>query len=81
MDNTSLTVIAHSLGSVITSDGLYDLTKNNALPPNLTLDRFFTMGSPIALYGLRYGLANFVRPIRPKLWINFFYPQDLLMVS
>jgi len=74
----SLTVIAHSLGSVIASDGLYDLTKNNALPPNLTLDRFFTMGSPIALYGLRYGLANFVKPIRPKLWVNFFYPQDLI---
>jgi hypothetical protein len=36
------------------------------------------MGSPIALYGLRYGLANFVKPIRPELWVNFFYPQDLI---
>jgi hypothetical protein len=74
----SLTVIGHSLGSVIASDGLYDMIKNNALPPNMALDSFFTMGSPIALFGLRYGLANFVRPIRPKLWTNFYYPQDLI---
>jgi hypothetical protein len=74
----SLTVIAHSLGSVIASDGIYDLTSKNALPQNLKLDNFFTMGSPIALYGLRYGLVNFTKPIRPKLWVNFYYPQDLI---
>ncbi len=74
----SLTVIAHSLGTVIASDGIYDLTKTNALPTNVTIDRFFSMGSPLALFGLRYGLENFVRPIRPKVWVNFFYPQDLI---
>lgn len=74
----SLTVIGHSLGSVIASDGIYDLTKNNTVPGNLPIDSFFSMGSPVALYGLRYGLANFVRPIRPKVWINFYYPQDMI---
>lgn len=74
----SLTVIAHSLGTVIASDGIYDLIKNNALPAKVTIDRFFSMGSPIALFGLRYGLENFVRPIRPRVWVNFFYPQDLI---
>jgi hypothetical protein len=74
----SLTVIGHSLGSVIASDGIYNLTKIEGLPANVTIDRFFSMGSPIAVFGLRYGLENFVKPIRPKIWINFFYPQDLI---
>lgn len=74
----SLTVIAHSLGTVIASDGIYELTKSNAMPANLRVDRFFSMGSPIALFGLRYGLANFTKPIRPNLWINFYYPQDFI---
>jgi hypothetical protein len=75
----SLTIIAHSLGSVIASDGIYDLTRTpGKLPPNVTVDRLFTMGSPIALFGLRYGLGNFTKPIRPKLWVNFLYAQDLI---
>ena len=48
------------------------------MPANLTLNSFFSMGSPIALYGLRYGLDNFTKPIKPKAWINFCYPQDLI---
>lgn len=76
--NASLDVVAHSLGTVIASDGIYDLMKTGAMPPNLTLGSFFTMGSPIALFGLRYGLANFTRPVRPKKWINFLYQKDLI---
>jgi len=71
----SLTVIAHSLGTVISSDGIYDIC-NNKSSPGITVDRFISMGSPIALYGLRYGLDNFMQPIHPKMWINFWYPQD-----
>lgn len=71
-----LTMIAHSLGAVIASDGIYDLNKAGAFPDNLALQHFFTLGSPVALYGLRYGLENFNKPIRPKRWINFYYPQD-----
>ena len=73
----SLTVIAHSLGTVISSDGIYDMCHNKTLP-GITVDRFISMGSPIALYGLRYGLDKFMQPIRPKMWINFWYPQDLM---
>ena len=72
-----VTIIAHSLGAVIASDGLYDLLKTGAFPANLRLANVFTLGSPIALFSLRYGLANFTKPIRPKVWVNFFYPQDL----
>lgn len=73
-----LTVIAHSLGTVIASDGIYDLEKTRAFPANLRLTNLFTLGSPIALFGLRYGLANFTKPIHPPVWVNFSYPQDVI---
>ena len=62
----SLTVIAHSLGSVIASDGLYDLTKNNALPPNLTLDRFFTMGSAHRTLRSQIRVSEFCKADSPQ---------------
>lgn len=73
-----LTVVAHSLGTVIASDGLYDLGKNQQFPSPLVLHHFFTLGSPMALYGLRYGLAHFDKPLRPRTWVNFYYPQDVI---
>jgi hypothetical protein len=75
--NARLHIIGHSLGSVIASDGLYDLMRERAIPDWLTFTSFFTMGSPIALYGLRYGQANFTKPIRPPIWLNFYYAQDI----
>jgi hypothetical protein len=74
----SLIVIAHSLGTVIASDGIYRLGQKGQMPANLDLQCFFSMGSPIVLYGLRYGLDNFTQPIKPKSWINFCYTQDLI---
>ena len=76
--SADLTVIAHSLGTVIASDGIYTLQKTGAFPANLRLANVFTFGSPIALFGLRYGLERFTKPIRPKVWINFSYPQDII---
>ena len=75
-DSAPLAIVAHSLGTVIASDGIYDLTKNDKFPKNLSFELFTTMGSPIALYSLRYGIENFTKPIRPKVWLNFYYPQD-----
>jgi hypothetical protein len=76
--NAVLDVVAHSLGTVIASDGTYDLQKTGQMPANLKLGGFFTLGSPIALFGLRYGLDNFNQPIRPEKWLNLFYPKDLI---
>ena len=76
--NGLLTVIAHSLGTVIASDGLYELEKNGTFTNNFRFANFFTLGSPIALYGLRFGLSNFDKPVRPEHWSNFRYPQDLI---
>ncbi|MBM3957666.1 MAG: hypothetical protein FJ313_06400, partial [Gemmatimonadetes bacterium] len=68
-----LTVIAHSLGTVIATGTIQALHREDAFPGNLELKRLYTMGSPIALYGLRYGLANFTPPFEVPTWINLLY--------
>lgn len=105
-----LCVIAHSLGTVITSNYFYDLQKefhggvanhiagrvkgeigDTPLERGETLALFFTMGSPIAIWSLRYGQPQFGTPIRvpsPQLsghypnlkgeWVNFFDDDDIL---
>ena len=76
-----LTVLAHSLGTVIatgTIDYLRDPQTEDSFPPNLDLRHLFTFGSPIALYGLRYGLENFNRPTQVPDWQNFYYRHDIV---
>ena len=68
-----LTVVTHSLGTVIASDAVYDLLKSGQFPTNLKFHNFFTFGSPIALFGLRFGIENFNEPVTPEVWLNFFY--------
>ena len=63
-----VTVVAHSLGSVIASDWIYDMfNKLNGKdwPQQVCLANFFTFGSPLALYMLREGVDknNFSSPI------------------
>lgn len=82
----SLTVITHSLGTVIASDALYDIVhRRQAFPPNLSFDHFVTLSALMALYTLRYGipgagtLRRAYEPVRPaRAWLNFYYPLDLL---
>lgn len=100
-----LCIVAHSLGSIISSNYLYDLQTSNRkkiLPEKIskkigktplekgdTLTLFYTLGSPIALWSLRY--PNFGIPINvpspllkkhyPKLkgeWINFYDKDDII---
>jgi hypothetical protein len=101
-----LCVIAHSLGTVIASNFIYDLQAHSPTKPLIaprvlakmddtplargdTLTLLYTLGSPIALWSLRY--PNFGRPIRvpaPKLanhypnlaggWINFYDSADVI---
>jgi len=87
-----LTVVTHSLGSVIASDLFYDVKKKGqSWPSEVRLANFITLGSPLALYALRYGfekptatttLKPFSSPITTDdpdgLWINIFDPQDIL---
>ncbi len=74
----TLTVVAHSLGAVIASDAIHDLKKSGQFPANLEFQNFFTFGSPIALFGLRFGIENFDKPVTPEVWLNFFYSDAVL---
>jgi hypothetical protein len=87
-----LTIVAYSLGSVIASDLFYDVKfKGRPWPSEVRFANFITMGSPLALYVLRYGfekpkatsaLPPFLKPIKMDdpdgLWTNIFDPQDPL---
>ena len=52
----------------------------SSLEAGRTLARFFTMGSPIAIWSLRYG--NFGAPVHltyhDKEWLNFFDEDDII---
>lgn len=98
-----LCVISHSLGTIIASNYFYDLqnnkknigpetswcTSNNPMEQCQTLTLFYTMGSPMAMWSLRY--IDFGSPISvpapqvkeyyPKLrgeWLNFYDKDDIL---
>lgn len=72
-----LTVVAHSLGTVIASNYLYD-NKDTIQAVN-----FFTLGSPIAVWLLRYGdfttADSVVEVSRPNgVWINILDDEDII---
>ena len=89
-----LCVIAHSLGTVIASDHFYDLQQNKPAFPTAvqrgeTLTFFYTLGSPIALWMVRY--PSFDKPVRlpgrddqrPEIraaaeWVNIYDPDDIV---
>jgi hypothetical protein len=99
-----LCVIAHSLGTVIASNYFYDLQHperrlisnevraqmgDSPLERGETLTLFYTFGSPIAIWGLRY--PDFGKPIMipsPRLarhhpglkgeWVNFYDQDDIV---
>ncbi len=73
-----VTVVAHSLGAVIATGTIDHLKASNTLPLNLELRHMFTMGSPVAVYGLRYGFSNFDKPTEVDEWVNLFYSHDLI---
>jgi hypothetical protein len=95
-----LTVISHSLGTVIASNYIYDLQAaqtpkevtdagtGTPLEQGQTLSQLYTMGSPIAVWSLRF--ADFGTPITfpppglagPALahaeWVNIFDRDDII---
>ncbi len=99
-----LCLITHSLGTVIASNYIYDLMKRHnsfmcttvraaingtALERGETLALLYTMGSPIALWSLRYpkfgdpirfphGLLAHHHPGLEARWINFYDPDDVI---
>jgi hypothetical protein len=103
-ERAPLCIVAHSLGTVIASNYLYDLMKNGRsfvapevlgrigpapLERGETVALFATMGSPLALWSLRYpgfgvpismpppALARHHPAVRSQ-WLNFYDPDDVL---
>jgi hypothetical protein len=108
-ETAPLCIIAHSLGTVIASNYIYDLQKDHPPQKDLigqrvrevmgaepsplekgeTLALFYTLGSPLAVFNLRY--ENFDNPITfpaPRLaehhphlkseWLNFYDIDDAI---
>jgi hypothetical protein len=100
-----LAVVAHSLGTIISSNYLYDLSQrrrrgmvskavrdvkgDTPLENGDTLTLLYTMGSPIAIWSLRYDDFGVPIPVpAPKLghhhpglageWVNFYDPDDVI---
>lgn len=98
-----LCVISHSLGSVVASNYFYDLQfKHENIGPKTmevasetpieqseTLTLFYTMGSPLALWSMRYPDFGFpirvpspgLKKIHPHVqgeWVNFYDKDDVL---
>ena len=77
-----LTVVAHSLGTIIASDFLWDRwVKTREGLGGFRLENLFTMGSPMAFYALKYagGVGAFDKPITlepPGCWVNLYHPTD-----
>ena len=97
-----LCVIGHSLGTIITHNFFYDRTRSagdsaeealaaTPLESGDTLALLYTLGSPLALWSLRYSFNDDYTPLRfpgraiPTLypnvqphWINFYDEDDVL---
>ena len=77
-----LTFVAHSLGTVITSDLIYDRCESGSGFPGYTMTNFFTLGSPLAVFALRYGTDAFASPVHMEdpdgRWINILDRDDPL---
>ena len=76
-----LTLVSHSLGTVIASDYIWDTAKEKARQNQWLLENFFTVGSPLALFSLKFGSPEeFKKPIRVETehgrWINIYDPDD-----
>ena len=86
-----VSIIGHSLGSVITYDVSYDFYKEMTSPQEpwspikmlkLDLSNLFTMGSPLALFSLLEDQTHYRdRPVQVREkgdWYNFYDRQDLI---
>ncbi len=76
-DELEFTFVTHSLGTIVASNYLYDHAAE------LTATNLFTLGSPLAVWALRYGdPANADRPVqieRPNgAWINILDDEDII---
>ncbi|QHW31825.1 chemotaxis protein [Paenibacillus rhizovicinus] len=99
-DDAPLCIIAHSLGTIISSNYFYDLqyrrmrpkaaefirSSRSKLVGGETLTHFYTLGSPIALWNMRFEHfgtpisvpAPALKPLGIGEWINFYDRDDVI---
>lgn len=86
-DDAPMTFVAHSLGTVITSNYIYDRMSAhwkdgvNRMDARFVFANLFTAGSPLALFSMRFGgPENFNRPVRVEhprgRWVNILDKDD-----
>ena len=78
-DKFEYTFIAHSLGTIVVSNFLYDQSKANGIKAT----NLFTLGSPLAIWTLRYGgptkATSPAKVARPNgAWINILDDEDII---
>ena len=82
-----VTFISHSLGTVIASNNIFDKMDVhrkagiNCMYERFVLSNMFTVGSPIALFSMKFdGPESFNRPIEVEAangrWVNFLDKDD-----
>jgi len=79
-DRFEFTFVTHSLGTIVASNYLYDQSKKRK---GLQTTNLFTLGSPIAIWTLRFGgplqATHPVRISRPDgAWINILDDEDVI---
>ena len=72
----NLTVIGHSIGTLIALDSLEAAFQKQSMPAGVELKRLVTLGSPVSLYASLFGLRDVMGRSRPAVWMNLYYPQD-----
>lgn len=90
--DSHLCIIAHSMGSVVVDNLIYDLQnefpagnwgeKRTAplydLDKAKTLEFYYTMGNPLALWTSRRDTPDFGDIIKVKKWVNFYSKNDVI---
>lgn len=86
-ENTPITFVSHSLGTVIASDYIYDKMSAhrvggvNRMDERFIFSNMFTAGSPIALFSMKFnGPESFNLPVQVETnngrWVNFIDKDD-----
>jgi hypothetical protein len=77
-EGKNVIIVAHSLGSVIAFDYVMRFIKEIALPEDITVKSFITMGSPIAVFTSSMGHpdSDLKLPKNVERWVNILNPLD-----
>lgn len=71
----TISIIAHSMGTVIAYETLQELAGNR---PGFRLTNFFTLGSPLKHLKLFLGNRPGPRPANTATWVNIYAQGDLI---